>query len=241
MIADIGPQIWILVGKLLVAGGGGAVVAFAIFKFLGKSWIEHQLAKELETAKAEISILAARRLKLHDREYVVFPELWDKLNRAFNSLDRAIISLRHVPIFWKMPEAKLNDWMNHSDLSDDEKSYFLSEEDKSQAYGKILDWRDLIDAQKHSIEFHTYFQSNRIFISPEIKGKFNQIDTLIHEALVAKKMDSNGYSGESKNYLIEALDKFDKQVKPLMVDIESLVQTRLFPERRSGAMARAKK
>jgi hypothetical protein len=241
MIADIGPQIWILVGKLLVAGGGGAVVAFAIFKFLGKGWIEHQLAKELETAKAEISILAARRLKLHDREYVVFPELWDKLNRAFNSLDRAIISLRYVPIFWKMPEAKLNDWMDHSDLSDDEKSYFLSEEDKPRAYGKILDWRDLIDAQKYSIEFHTYFQSNRIFISPEIKDKFNQIDTLIHEALVAKKMDSNGYSGESKNYLIEALDKFEKQVKPLMVDIESLVQTRLFPERRVGAMARAKK
>jgi hypothetical protein len=197
-----------LVEQLVVAGGGGAAIAYVIFRFLGKSWIENQLAKDLEIAKSEISMLATRRMKLHDKEYVVFPELWSKLNNAFDSLDQAITLFRESPDFQSMGVDSLNEWLNGSDLSDNEKSYFVGEKNKGLAYCKILERRDLLVAYKEFGDFHKYLQSNRIFLSPEIKENFDQIDSLIQESLTAKTMDLKGYSNANNNFLLEALNKF---------------------------------
>ena len=84
-------------GQVISIGGGAAAISYALFHFLAKGWIQNQLAKDLESAKSEISLLAARQLKLHDREYVVFPEVWAKLNKAFQSLGDAVISYRRIP------------------------------------------------------------------------------------------------------------------------------------------------
>lgn len=242
MTTDTGQQIWSFVGRIITAGGGGAVVAYAIFRVLGKGWIEHQFARELEVAKSEISILSARRLKLHDREHVVFPGLWSRLNKVFVSLHRAVVSVRHVPEFQQMTPSDLDSWVNSSDLSEDEKSYFNSEKDKGRAYGRILDWRDLNRAKRDFFKFQKYLRDNRIFLNPEVKDKLDEIDKLINASLVAREMDWKRLGrGTGKDFLSEAWDTLDKQVKPLMGEIESLVQARLFPDSRKGNKAGAKK
>lgn len=223
--------IFSLLGQLIAAGGGGALVAFALFKFFGKSWIENQLSKNLEVAKSEISLLAARKMKLHDREYVVFPEVWSKLNKAFASLGNAVTSFREFPDLGRMSEAELQTWMKRVDLTEDEMTYLLGEGDKIKAYSRILDWRSLLEANKDFVDFHTYLQSNRIFLSPEIKEKLDQIGSLLREVWVAKKMDWDGHKlDEGKSFLREAYEKYNKQAKPIMTEIETLVQGKLFPE-----------
>lgn len=238
MIDDIAQVAFSLIGQLVAAGGGGAVVAFALFQFFGKSWIENQLAKDLELAKSEISLLAARKMRLHEREYVIFPEVWSKLNKAVASLGRAVISFREIPDFGRMADLQLDDWVTRSDMTDDEKSFFASEKDKVAAYVRILDWRDLRQARKDFVGFHKYLQSNRIFLSPEIKDKFDHIGSLIHETWITKKLDwdGRGYTSQ-KDFLKEAYDKLEKQVTPLMREIEHLVQARLFPESIEGTGA----
>lgn len=217
--------------QVLAAGGGGAVVAFGLFKFLGESWIENQLAKDLEIAKSEIALLAARKMKLHDREYVVFPEIWSRLNKAVSSLGGAIISFREFPDFSRMESEEIESWLANSDFSEDEKLYFRKQPDKSSAYGRILDWKSLLKAQRDFFEFHSYLQGNRIFLSPEIKDKLDQVDSLIHESWIAKKMDWDGHGpAAGKSFLSEALGKYEKEVKPVVLDIERLVQEKLFPE-----------
>ena len=134
-----GETVFSLIGEVVAAGGGGGLVAYILFSFLGRSWIENQLAKDLEEAKSEISLLAARKLKLHDREYIVFPEVWSKLNRAYGSLGKVVISFRWFPDFGRMAKDELADWIETSDLTDQERSYFVKEEDKIKAYGRILD------------------------------------------------------------------------------------------------------
>jgi hypothetical protein len=238
--AHVGTEIWTFIGKAIAAGGGGAVVAFGIFRVFGKGWMEHEFAKRLEAAKAEISVLTARKLKLHDREYIVFPELWSKLNRVFGSLNRAVISFRQVPDFQRMQKSDLESWLKRSGFSDAEKSYFTEENDKSRAYGRILEFQGLNEAHKDYFEFHTYLENNRIFLSPEIKQKLGQIDTFLWNSWVAKKMDLDlkGFSQiTDKDYLRDAWDTLDKKVKPLMAEIESLVQARLFPESHAGEQA----
>lgn len=218
-------------GQLVAAGGGGALVAYGLFQFFGKSWIENLLAKDLEVAKSEISLLAAKKMKLHDQEYVVFPEVWSKLNKAFVSLGNAVISFREIPDLGRKSDADLQSWMERSNLTKDEQDYLLSEGDKTRAYSRILDWRSLLEANKDFMDFHTYLQSNRIFLSQEIKEKLDHIGNLLHEAWVAKKMDWDGHKlDQGKSFLLEAYEKYDKHAKPIMTEIELLVQGKLFPE-----------
>lgn len=226
-------QAFSLFGQLVAAGGGGAVVAYGIFRFLGKSWIEHELAKDLESAKSELGLLAARRLRLHDREYVVFPEIWAKLNKAVGSLGAAIMSYMEVPDFTRQSEQQTNDWLSRSDLSDEEKEFFRAQKDKIRGYSRILEWRRLVEARKDFVAFRTFFHENRIFISPEIKKKLDEIDDQMNDSWSAKKMDWEGYSRETgTSFMGQAHDTYSKQIKPLMLEIEGLVQAKLFPEQR---------
>lgn len=220
------------VGQLFAAGGGGAVISYALFRFFGKSWIESQLAKDLELAKAEISLLAARKMQLHEREYVVFPEIWAKLNAAYSSLGKAVFSFREIPDFDRMSEVYVQLWLDRSDLSDDEKRYFEGESSKFKAYNRILDWRSLIEANKDFVEFDNILQSNRIFLEPEIKEKLDHIGSLLRASWVAKKMDWDGHKmiTDSRSFISEAYEKYEKEAKPIMKEIETLVQGRIFPD-----------
>ena len=40
-------------GQMFVAGGGGAAVAFFLFRFLGQSWMETKFQKNLESFRNE--------------------------------------------------------------------------------------------------------------------------------------------------------------------------------------------
>lgn len=222
-------------GQLVAAGGGGALVAYGLFRYLGKGWIETQFAKDLEAAKSELSLLAARKMKLHDREYIVFPEVWAKLNKAFSSLYNALGAFREFPAFNRMSGSDLQNWTEHSGLSDSEKIYFEREADKAEAYGRILDWRSLREAKKDFVDFHTYLQANRIFLNPEIKKKLDDIASLLLQIWAAKKMDGDGYSlVGGRSYLSEAVKKYDEEAKPIKDEIEILVQKRIFPESHAG-------
>lgn len=243
MTADMGQQIWSFVGKVVTAGGGGAVVAYAIFRFLGKGWIENKFAKELEAAKSEISILASRKLKLHDREYIVFPEVWSRLNKAYDSLFTAVVSFNEIPNFEVMGESELKEWAS-SYLSDDERSNFTKVEDekKGDAFARILEERKIRDSEKSYDELHSYLQHNRIFLSPEIKDKFDRIDLRIRQCLESWKLARNdsGY-GDSTDYVSKVLSLLNDEITPLMLQIEHLVQAQVFPETFKGNTAGASK
>lgn len=226
--------IFSFLGQLLLTGGGGAVVAYALFTYLGKSWIENRLAKDLEAAKAEISLLAARKLKLHDQEYVVFPEIWAKMNNALSSVGKAIISFRQIPDPSKMSETELTSWIGESDLSKEERNYLLKSEDKFVAYNRILDLRSLNQAWSDFFNFKTYLQANRIFLDPLIKEKLDLICEKIRTAWFAKKMDWDGFGQEEgKRYLLEAFNQCENEAQPILKEIEALVQERFFPKDRA--------
>jgi len=74
-------------------------------------------------------------------------------------------------------------------------------------------------------------QKNRIFLSPEISTKFEEIRRYLRKAWAARTTDVRlGDAAARKDFLLEALDIFEKQVEPKMEEIESVIQGRLFPE-----------
>ena len=241
MTGEITQQIFITIGKVVVVGTASTGFALVLMKQFAKSWLDNkfaqklevaksELARELEAAKSEISILSARRLKLHDKEYVVFPELWAKLNAVVNSLNQTVTCLKRTPDFVRIDNEQLSKWLAESSLTDDEKSYFNQEADKGKAYSRIMDWKDLLQAMKDADGFHLYFQENKIFLNPQIKDKLSEIDAAIREALISRQMDFEGYTvGDGHSFFIDASETIAKQVKPLMAEIELLVQNNIFP------------
>jgi hypothetical protein len=224
--------IFSFLGQVVSIGGGAAAIAYAVFHFLTKNWIQNQLAKDLEIAKSEISLIAARQLKLHDREHIVFPEVWSRLNDACASLGAAVSSLKESPDLDRMPEVQFKKWLESSDFSDQQREYLANEKDKNRAYNKISDWRLLVEAQGNYIKFETYLGSNRIFLDPRIKEKLDRILSLFKDVWMKKMLHWEGHRvTEGKSFLLEAHEKYRLEIQPIMIEIELLFQDRLFPRK----------
>lgn len=227
MAREVADIILSVIGQLVVAGGGGAVIAFGLFRFLGKGWIENQLAKDLEAAKAEIALLSARRLKLHDREYEVFPAVWGNLKKAERLLGAAVASMRSVPDLDRLDDAGFEEWLAGASLTESEKKYLRSEPKKNDALIHLMEWQDLRLAQEAFQEFREHFQANRIFLRPDVKEKLDKIDDRLHSAWVAKQMHWEGH--RDGGFLKESFSIYSKEIKPLVEEIEAMVQAQLFP------------
>lgn len=219
-------QFFAFLGQFGLTVSTAALAAFGVFRFLGKSWIENQLSKDLEAAKAQLALTSARRLKLHDREYEVFPTVWQKLSVAVSRLATVVAGMRMHPDFSRMSDDDLAQWMERTGFDEEEKRAFLSDKDKNNAYRHIMEWRDLKAARLAFLDFHEYLQANRIFLSPEFKGRFDKIDDNLNSAWVAKQMDWEGFKKEG--FGREAYSLYSKEIKPLMKEIEELVQSKIF-------------
>ncbi len=230
MESELGTKIveWGL--AIVAAGGGGAVIAFGIFKFFGQNWIKHLLAKDLEVAKSEISFHAAKRAKLHDKEYEVFPEIWALLCEAQASLAACLLEMRTFPDFTRFDEESFNHWLDSTDLNEDEKHVMIEAADRHATLNRILDLRNLKRAEKDYLKFQDCLQVSRIFISPDIRDMFVEVQQLFRKVWAAKKTDFDlTNQGEREQFFIEALNIYDDEVKPLISKLEKAIQVKLFP------------
>ena len=216
--------------QLLVGGGGGLLVSFGIVKFYGQSWLKSHFDKDLERAKAEFSRLSSQHIMLQNKEYEIYPELWESLNSAYKYLGAAVDPVTIAPDFSKITNQQ--DWLDKSDYSDDEKQYFLTTSNKSTVFHRIEKNRKLNKALVSHQQFSDCFQSNKIFLSPDVKEKFSVIKSSIESAWIAENInhqypDRNFSSEES---ISKAFDAFTKEIVPLMDDVEAVIQKKLFPE-----------
>jgi hypothetical protein len=228
-------EIYEFLGKFILWVGSGAGGAFLLIKFLGQSWIENRFAKDLELFKAhklhEFDLLLTRKIKWHENEYEVLSKAWSKLIDAHDSLRKAIALLKSHPDFDSMTEDDFTKWIERSDFEDFEKEYFIKEKGKrNNAYSKIIDQRSLSEAHKAFLEFHRYFDRNKIFIRPHIKDSFQKADDHIWSAWTSQHMHLSS-PGSQVDFLGQAYNEESKEIRPLINEIESIIQKELFPER----------
>jgi hypothetical protein len=113
-------QAWSFLGQVISVGGGAAVISYLLFQFLGKSWIEnkfaqrldqlkHEQALELQRLRVEIDSLLSGALKLQEREFLVLPEAWVKLDEAHNLVSWLAAPFQQYPDLDRMTQAQLED------------------------------------------------------------------------------------------------------------------------------------
>lgn len=226
-------EIFELIGKLLSLLFIGAAGAGGFIKLWGQKWIENKFTKDLETFKAqklhEFNLLLTRKTKWHEKEHEVLSLAWQKLVQAHTSLKEAISMFKQYSDLNNMSEEEVEEFLESNDFSDDEKKHLRkSKKNYNIAFSEILDHRALKKAHKSFLEFHTYFDENRIFLRPHVKEKFQKADDYIWSAWVSQKMSLR--APESKrDFGMEAFETENKKLKPLVEDIEDCIQKELFP------------
>ena len=181
---------------------------------------------ELEKVKFQISALFNRVSKLHDKEFEILPNVWEKLNDAHSAVMRCVIGFRQYPDFDRMDRDELEIYLKTAELSEAQKDSMRDTNAKNNYYNKVITWKEIQEAHEMFNRFHSYLVKNRIFLSADLKSKFDTIDQLMWEIWVKNKVGEESGAVEMK---LEVIKKSDGPIKTLLVEIEDLVRSRLYP------------
>jgi hypothetical protein len=223
------------IGRVLAYGGGGAVVAYAIFRFLGKKWIEgkfaerletykNDLTKELEHTRYEINLLFNRITKIHEKEFEILPEVWRKMQDALGIISNFVSLYQSYPNLNEMSQPALEEFLIKSRLYEFEKQELLQANDKVSYYGDRMFWRELRDAEEAFQDFHNYTNNNRVFLTRDLQEQFIKVDVIMWSAIVVRK---NGHEANDSAMWGQANSIIKNEAEPISNTIEKLVQARL--------------
>jgi hypothetical protein len=229
-------QIVTYVSSVVVAGGGGAVIAWFIFQTMGVKWIESKFAegleaykharlKEIEQLRFEIAALMDRTVKLHQMEFEVLPEAWALLTDAYAILRPVSLGVVVAPDLNQLSAEQLEFFIEKVPLEDFQKNELRVASDKLKYYSDAIQRHDLNRALDACGAFHIYLTKNGIFIPPEIKKKFSDFDVLLAEVIGERKISLR------RPNTMERFDKgvaLDSNGPALLKSLESDVQGRLW-------------
>jgi hypothetical protein len=223
------------VGKIVLYGGGAVGIAYALFVFLGKKWIENKFAKKLEEYKSaqnkeledfryKINTLFNRVVKIHEKEYEVLPAAWAKLHDAKDYISSLVHPFQQYPDFSRLKEAEIKSILKGYKWEDHQIDDLLSAYDKNKHFKEKIFWQRLGEARSKFSDFHKYIVRNRIFLSEELKEQFNKADDLMWDALVTREV---GEQADDYKIIYESYKKLKENIDLIIVVIEKLVQERL--------------
>ena len=153
--------------EVITVGGGAAAIAYGIFVWLGKKWLEgkfaerleafkHEHTLQLEQYKYEINSLFNRVSKIHEREFEVLPTAWSKLQEAVGQVAQFTNPLQQYPDLDNMSETQVEEVLAKTGMTESQKEGIRHSDNRNQAYIKTIFWYDLNEAKKSVRVFHNY-------------------------------------------------------------------------------------
>jgi len=223
------------IGELVLYCGGAVAIAYGLFVFLGKKWIENKFAarlqeykaaqdKELEDVRYRIKSLFSRISKIHEREYEVLPIAWTKLHDARDYIGNLVSPLQQYTDFSNLKEAEIRSILIRSKWEEHQIQELMSANDKNKHFQEKIFWFRLNDAKSKFVDFRTYIIRNRIYLSQELKEQFNKADDLLWESLLMREI---GEEGKDRKMISDSSKQLKENIDSIIEDIERLVQVRL--------------
>lgn len=223
------------IGSVIAYGGGSAAVAYGLFIFFGKKWIETKFSqrleeskneqrKEIEDFKLEINTLFNRITKIHEKEIEVLPQCWSKLHDAKDIISNLVSPLQTYPDFDRMEEDEIRASLKNTLLEEFQIEELIKVRHKVDYYQEKIFWHRLHEAKIKFSDFHVYTTKNRIFLSNDLKELFTKADDLFWESLSRKEIGK-----ESKDYKMmnESYKTLRDNIDEVIEKIENQVQDRL--------------
>lgn len=186
--------LWAFAGQfgitLIVAVGA----AWALFRYLGDKWItnkfsasleafKHAQAREIETLRLKINTAFDRTVKLHNQEFEVLPEIWDRLIDAYSYTMSFTSPLQRYPDLDRLNQAELDHFLNQSILHDYQKEDIRNSTQKREDYMDMIFWHTYNDVDVKRVHFERYSQTKSLFIEEELHGEIKKLADLMWDAL----------------------------------------------------------
>ncbi len=224
-----------LFGEMVAYGGGAAAIAYLIFQFLGKSWIEnkfsermeqmrHDQALELQRLKVEIDSLLSGAIKLQEKEFDVLPAAWEKLDEAHGLISWLVSPMQTYADVDRMTDSQLNEFLEGTDFSETQKEEVKNSYNKGDTYRDILFWHKLHKVKQAFGDLQRYVARNGIFLEEELKDKLSKISDTLWSAIVSREV---GYEAKDWKMQNEGWKKIKEETEPLYKEIEKYIHNRL--------------
>lgn len=216
----------------------GAII-YWLFKLLAEKWLnakfeerlsayKHAQQKELEQLRFEISTLLDRTVKLHQREFDVLPEVWGLLTDAFSITGPIGLGMAFGPNINTMTAAQFEYFLEQIPLVAWQKEELRAASDRGRYYLDAISWHDLIRAQDACGKFHVYLLKNGIFIPPDIKKKFSDMDDLLAGVIGERRSGLQNPNTAMAGKFDKAVALVDGPGSGLLKSLEKDVQDRLW-------------
>lgn len=218
--------------RLLLAGGGGAAVAFALFRWFGKSWIDqrfkkeleefkHEKNKELEQLRHDINTLFSRVSKVHEKEFEVLPKAWQLLNEAQGAVFQVAKPLRQYPDFNRLSAEQFEALLKESRLMDFQKEELRNAPDRLKYYREALFWVELGEAKSARVGLNNYLALNSIFMTGSLREQFREINNAFANVISSEETThTSGHNeiiqksrGQSLSRISDLFEKIGMEVQ----------------------------
>jgi hypothetical protein len=222
-------------GEVVAYGGGAAVIAYLVFQFLGKSWIEnkfaqrleqhkHQQALEIQRLRVEIDSMLNGVLRIQEKEFETLPEAWRKLDEAYGRVSALTSPGQQYPNLDGMTSARLEEFLESSELFNTQKDDIRQSQEKVNTYQEAIFWHRLHAVKQACADLHNYVARYGIFFPPDLKDKFTRVSEELWSALTYKAVGH-----EAKDYKLqsEGWKKIKADIDPLYKAIELDIHARL--------------
>ncbi|MFO1328097.1 MAG: hypothetical protein U1F56_12125 [Rubrivivax sp.] len=223
------------IGSAIAYGGGGAVVAYLLFQYLGKTWIEnkfasrldllkHQHALELQRLRVEIDSMLTATVKLQEKEFQLLPEAWHKLDEAHGLVRWLTSPMQEFPNVDRMSDEELEEFLESSELLGSQKQKIRSSTNRLRAYEEAIFWHRLHRVNGAVADLESFVARNGVFFPMSIKNNLTKVSHLLWQALTSKRVGH-----EAKDYKLqsEGWKKIQEEAEPLYKQIEADIHARL--------------
>jgi hypothetical protein len=221
--------------QMIAYGGGSATVAYLLFQWLGKTWIEnkfaqrldqlrHQQALELQRLRVEIDAMLSGALKLQEKEFTVLPEAWEKLDEAHGMVTWLVSPIQQYAAVDRMTPQQLEEFLAGTEFTETQKEDVRNARNKNKTYQDIVFWHRLHKVKGTFAVLQTYVARNGIFLPSDLEAKFKKIAEKLWSAVVSKEV---GHEARDWEMQTKGWDKVKEEAEPLYEDIKAHIQTRL--------------
>lgn len=219
---------------ILTAGGGGAVVAFTLFRFLGKAWLESKFAAQLESFRSEkakefeqfrsdLDGLKKSQERYRTQQLEGIESIWIDLKDAQTRVLATVSMIQSYPdIRWAEDERRkavfdryeLEEWQVRS---------IMQADDQQDELRGILDRKRFAEAGQAFARLDTTTRRFELFFDEGDFQEIRQVLDKLHDVLVHREiyLEVDGNSERRK-----AWELYDQEFIPMSKELTKLFRSR---------------
>lgn len=233
---------WEFFKQFFLAGGGAAVIAYGLFKWLGQKWIENKFSQRLEqlrqTNAKELAELKVKwdtdlqgRLKYQEREFTVVPEAWEKLADAFGLLTWLTSPFQQYADVEAMNEAELEQFLKDSELLETQKQQLRQRtgRDRADYYQHTIFFHRYQRVETAVRQFSIYANRNFLFMPEALFVKLGNLSELMYSALTTIRV---GHESRHGPMIGEAANITADKIRPVFDEVQREIQQLMAAHRR---------